>query len=327
MERRMEFGMNSFKPLLSIAIPTWNRAAILKIALSRLLPQISHYNELIEIVISDNGSTDTTQEVISGGFASYENINKTLFKQEVNKGFYGNFKKLISLCRGKYIWILSDDDYTFEDVLPMIIKYLQDYNHNLGALFLSDWTSDSSEIETLSFQAYDQIGFFRQGNFRHTLISSIIFLNNISENDEIFKVLDQNALIAYPVFIKAVADSKEFGVIYGNSLITAKDDNVRFNALSIFTNDLEKCLIYLKNYLPSSILAFIANSFLSTLIEKHYRDFKYEGLYKDNPESFFKRFAFYLKFKNFYKHIIPIKLLPSGIYWPIRRVLKYLTKK
>jgi len=319
--------MSDFKPLLSIAIPTWNRGEILKIALSRLLPQIGNYNQLIEIVISDNGSTDDTQQVISSEFANYGNINKILFKQEVNKGFYGNFKKLISLCNGKYIWILSDDDYIFDDVLPMILNSLQDSNYDLGALFLSDWTNNASDDEPLSFHAYNQDGFFKQGNFRHTLISSIIFLNNINENDEIFNVLDQNALIAYPVFVKAVKDSKQFGVIYGNSLITAKDDNVRFNALSIFTKDLEKCMIYIDKYLPRSIINFITNSFLSTLIEKHYRDFKYEGLYKDNHESFLKRFAFYLKYKNFYKHIIPIKLLPSKLYWPMRKGLKYLAKK
>ena len=53
------------RPLLSITIPTWNRAPILEIALSQLLPQLIEFKDSIELIISDNCSTDNTSEVIN----------------------------------------------------------------------------------------------------------------------------------------------------------------------------------------------------------------------------------------------------------------------
>jgi abequosyltransferase len=52
------------QPILTIAIPTYNRDFILSKALDNLLPQLSIYEDDIELIISDNASTDNTQEVI-----------------------------------------------------------------------------------------------------------------------------------------------------------------------------------------------------------------------------------------------------------------------
>ena len=49
---------------LSIAIPTHNRAHFLKEELDILLPQVLTRKEEIEIIISDNVSTDDTESMI-----------------------------------------------------------------------------------------------------------------------------------------------------------------------------------------------------------------------------------------------------------------------
>ena len=53
------------KPLLSICIPTYNRAEFLKDALDSILRQINENNkDKVEICISDNASEDNTEELV-----------------------------------------------------------------------------------------------------------------------------------------------------------------------------------------------------------------------------------------------------------------------
>ena len=60
------------KPLLSICIPTYNRAEYLAKSLDSLIvqPEFSQ----IEVVISDNASTDNTEEVCKHYREKYPNI-------------------------------------------------------------------------------------------------------------------------------------------------------------------------------------------------------------------------------------------------------------
>ena len=53
---------NSFRPLLSICIPTFNRGNILNDVLNNYVNNPQFDNE-VEIVISDNASTDITAEI------------------------------------------------------------------------------------------------------------------------------------------------------------------------------------------------------------------------------------------------------------------------
>ena len=54
------------QPTLSITIPTWNRAACLAESLKNLQNQIYDIKEgELEIFISDNGSSDNTEEVVA----------------------------------------------------------------------------------------------------------------------------------------------------------------------------------------------------------------------------------------------------------------------
>lgn len=57
-------GINT-SPILSITIPTYNRAQYLKENLEAILKQITDYASKIEIIVNDNASTDNTSSVIT----------------------------------------------------------------------------------------------------------------------------------------------------------------------------------------------------------------------------------------------------------------------
>ena len=52
------------RPLLSIAVPTYQRAAMLRVMLQALLPQEAELRDRVEVCIGDNASTDSTADVV-----------------------------------------------------------------------------------------------------------------------------------------------------------------------------------------------------------------------------------------------------------------------
>src|SRR3989344_3049891 len=94
--------------LLSIAIPTYNRAKSLENLLRGLLPQVKKREREVEICISDNGSEDSTREVVT----NFENEYPGLLRyrtNEKNLGIDKNILLVMEMSRGEFIWTLGDD--------------------------------------------------------------------------------------------------------------------------------------------------------------------------------------------------------------------------
>jgi len=92
-------------PLVSVALCTYNGAAYLPEQLETIINQ-SYVN--LEIVISDDGSTDNTTRIIKE-FQQKDHRIK-FFQNETNLGYNKNFEKVFSLCLGDYIAIADHDD-------------------------------------------------------------------------------------------------------------------------------------------------------------------------------------------------------------------------
>ncbi len=133
-------------PLLSICIPTYNRAEELKICLESICRQLDANPYLakdVEIVISDNGSPDHTEKTAQQWQQKYPQIHYV--KQESNVGFDKNVLRIIEESHGKYCLTLGDDDAILDDGLMKIIDLLKKnqssyinlnhwgYNHELTA--------------------------------------------------------------------------------------------------------------------------------------------------------------------------------------------------
>jgi glycosyltransferase involved in cell wall biosynthesis len=108
-------------PIISICIPTRNRAAFLEENLSNLIKIIDQFNleEKIEIIISDNGSTDNTTQVLNNVI---EKKYIKILKHPNNIGFSGNVLSMLKKATGKYVWMLGDDDKLDKDAFIEIIK-------------------------------------------------------------------------------------------------------------------------------------------------------------------------------------------------------------
>ncbi|MCF7843484.1 glycosyltransferase family 2 protein [Candidatus Gracilibacteria bacterium] len=135
------------KKILSICIPTYNRAECLKDCLNSIFYQLKNEQvlEKIEVVISDNASTDNTTEIVKSFQKQFNNI--LYFKNEKNLGFDRNLAKTVRESGGKYCLTIGDDDAFFDDVILFIIKRLE--TESIPFYGLNGWGYDNNLKETV----------------------------------------------------------------------------------------------------------------------------------------------------------------------------------
>ncbi|EKU99500.1 glycosyl transferase [Leptolyngbya sp. PCC 7375] len=112
--------------LLTIAIPTYNRASLLDQQMAWLNEAIHRLESSVEILISDNASNDETQRVIEKWCPQFSNVQFTNHRQPSNLGPIRNIEYCIEQAKGKFVWVVSDDDRLRPETLGYIVKHLSE---------------------------------------------------------------------------------------------------------------------------------------------------------------------------------------------------------
>lgn len=103
-------------PLVTIAIPTYNRAnRFLKQAIGCALNQ-TYQN--IEIIVSDNCSTDNTEMVVK----NCKDPRIRYFRHRKNIGANNNFNFCLEEAKGAYFLLLQDDDLIDADFIETCLR-------------------------------------------------------------------------------------------------------------------------------------------------------------------------------------------------------------
>jgi glycosyltransferase involved in cell wall biosynthesis len=114
-------------PLVSIVIPTYNRA---KSYLPKSLEGALHQTyQNIEILVSDNCSVDNTFEFING----IADPRLRYFRHKENIGPSENCDFCVAQARGEYLLMLHDDDAIDEDFIDTCMRVV-DYKVGVGII-------------------------------------------------------------------------------------------------------------------------------------------------------------------------------------------------
>ena len=95
---------------MSVCIPTRNRMEMLREAIESVLVQTF---DDFELIISDNASTDRTEDVVG----AFHDGRIRYVKLERDVGAIGNFNHCLGMARGRYVCILNDDDWMLPENL------------------------------------------------------------------------------------------------------------------------------------------------------------------------------------------------------------------
>ena len=112
------------RPLLSICIPTYNRANWLDSAVRAVVPQVARLGGQVELLVSDNCSPDSTPDVIANT-PGREHIR--YYRNEANVGACLNVDLCVKRAAGEFVWVVGDDDLVREGGVERVVKVLQDH--------------------------------------------------------------------------------------------------------------------------------------------------------------------------------------------------------
>ena len=140
--------------LLSICVPTFNRAAILKDTIDSYVNDPA-FDERVEIVISDNCSTDPTMSVVSEYTGRYGNIRYNRLPENIGADM--NMCTVLSMGEGLYLKLMNDTAMMKPGVLKGMLEKLETAKGTQEPLFFyqnipflnSDRTVSCSDLNDL----------------------------------------------------------------------------------------------------------------------------------------------------------------------------------
>lgn len=160
---------NRSEPFLSICIPTYNRSNCLAACLESIVSQLP-LGQPIEICISDNASTDNTQEIAERYARLYPFI--VYRRNYVNVGVDRNIYEVPRLANGKFVKLQGDDDYFRPGTLaPLLQALLQ--NQDCSLLHINTRSGDLGIHRGEGLSPY-----LRMTSMNATFITSFVFCRN-----------------------------------------------------------------------------------------------------------------------------------------------------
>lgn len=171
----MQLDCSSHTPTISVGVPVYNGEKTLAAALDSLLAQ-SFTN--IEIIISDNASTDKTEDICRSFCEKDKRI--TYVRQEKNIGAAKNFEFVLKQSKGEYFTWAAADDLRSYDFLEVNINALiknEKYSASTSPNFLGK--KDDLNPHTVTFSLMGNIQerfdeFFKQCWISHGIFYSLM---------------------------------------------------------------------------------------------------------------------------------------------------------
>lgn len=129
------------KPLVSVILPTYNRATFVKRTIESVLNQT--YDNL-EILVIDDGSSDETERVVKG----IDHNQVIYIKNKVNQGIQKSLNTGIKSAKGKYLARIDDQDiWLDEQKLEKQVQFMEKHKDYVltgtGVIFVN---TDGVEI-------------------------------------------------------------------------------------------------------------------------------------------------------------------------------------
>ncbi|MEO6287841.1 MAG: glycosyltransferase family 2 protein [Dyadobacter sp.] len=141
------------KPLISIALCTYNGSDFIKEQLDSILDQsINNW----EIIIVDDCSQDETQAILKS--YALRDTRFIIHYNDSNLGYNKNFEKALKLCQGEFIAICDQDDIWDKDKLKMQLDAVKE-----NLLIYHDSVFIDRSGKSMETKISDKFNFYRGG--------------------------------------------------------------------------------------------------------------------------------------------------------------------
>ncbi|HNQ88848.1 MAG TPA: glycosyltransferase family 2 protein [Verrucomicrobiota bacterium] len=111
----------STEPLLSVLVPTWKRRRHLEELLGILLPALEGLPR-VNLLVSNNGSPDDTRGYLES-LPAHPQLR--IVNHAVNSGQVIHLGWVYAQARGRFLWLIGDDDRVAADALAWVVATLE----------------------------------------------------------------------------------------------------------------------------------------------------------------------------------------------------------
>jgi abequosyltransferase len=141
--------------LLTISIPTYNRAQSLDRQLMWLATELLGYEDDCEIIISDNCSTDNTEKILEKWRSVLgSRISFTYHSNEEHVGETANIVSCLRKATGKFVWSLGDDDSVQNGTVGYLLSKIREHS-DLSVILLNGFGRDVETNRVVTERFFD----------------------------------------------------------------------------------------------------------------------------------------------------------------------------
>jgi glycosyltransferase involved in cell wall biosynthesis len=151
----------TYRPLVSVIIPSYNRAHIIGKAIQSVLNQT--YSKL-ELIVVDDCSRDNTENVVK----SFQDGRVIFLRHEKNKGACAARNAGINAARSEYIAFQDSDNEWLPEKLEKQMAAFSSASPSIGVVYTSFWLIDNG-LRTLFPSPLVKL---TEGNIHHALLET-----------------------------------------------------------------------------------------------------------------------------------------------------------
>jgi glycosyltransferase involved in cell wall biosynthesis len=138
-------------PLVSVIIPTFNRARQVQAALTSVLTQ-TYPN--FEVIVVDDGSTDETREAVERVIEQqHSNSKRVRYFFQPNQGQSAARNKGVDAALGQWLGFLDSDDVWLPEKLEWQVRALEKFKDECGACISDARLVDDVGLDTTAFRS------------------------------------------------------------------------------------------------------------------------------------------------------------------------------
>lgn len=317
-------------PLLTIAIPTYNRAADLDACIARIAVQPGVGGE-VELLVSDNCSTDATEGVVKGWQA--KGLKITYIRNAENIGPDNNFVQCYKAASGRYFWLLGDDDMVLDGAIPRITGVLRGGEY--GAVYLNsygyrkDLEGERPAGGASGHQVYsDPAGFLARAGYYLTFISGNIVNKQLLGGGLDFEIFRNTNLIQLCWTFGGVFSGKPNVVVNDFCLAAKADASGGYQLCRVFgRNFLDACDIFIKRGVDPAYFEIIKRQLLLKFFPANIIRAR-KNILATKPEDYFGAlYPLYKGYPSFWLFTVPAIVLPLAPAFAVFSAAAWLRKK
>lgn len=167
--------MKANKPKVSVVTICYNQDKYIKQCIDSIASQKTDFD--IELIISDDGSSDKTQQILKEMYEKYPHVIRPILRKK-NIGAWNNFVDALNHAEGEYIALCEGDDYwTDESKLQQQVDFLESHK---------DYTVSFHKVKIV-YEGSKKTEFFPDETYKPYNLQNLLKKNFIQTNSVVYR--------------------------------------------------------------------------------------------------------------------------------------------